>query len=199
MKVFPGLIFLIVFPVVTSAYIPDTEIVFSGEQLAAGKLLIASEDIESGVFSKSVILLTDHTETGDMGLIINRPSDYQVKDAYSGFVMADKAGRLFIGGPVMNAILSVLLKAKNDVEGLTGVLPGIYHGIVRGNDDADRYFTPDIEAARFYSGYAGWGKDQLLNEINRGGWYVIDGDPGLVFDADPNTLWEELLKKVRGR
>ena len=198
MKIFLSLIFLFLFPTGVYAFIPDTAIAFSSRQLGAGKILIASENITSGIFSHAVILLTKHYEDGDVGLIINRPSNYQVKDIYTGFVMADKAGRLFVGGPVMNTVLSVILKAKNDVEGLTAILPNIYHGFVV-NDNADRYFSPDVELWRFYSGYAGWGKDQLVNEINRGGWYVIDGDPGLVFDVDAETMWQELLRKVQSR
>lgn len=199
MKAFLSLIVLFVIPLSASAYIPDKAITFPSEQLAVGNILIASENIKSGIFAKSVILLIDHDQNGDMGLIINKPSRYQVKEVYSGFVLADRAGRLFIGGPVMNAALSVLLKREDDGEGMTGILPHIFHSFVSNNDAADRYFSAAVEAVRFYSGYAGWGKGQLADEINRGGWHIIDGDPADVFDLDTETMWQELMQRVRGR
>jgi len=203
MKAIASLIylFLVFTPFSVNAYIPDKAIAFSSEQLAVGKLLIATDNIQGSIFEKSVILLTHHDQAGDVGLIINKPSRYQVKEVYPGFVMADRAGLLYVGGPVMNAVLSALVKRKDDVEadGLKGVLPHIFHSFVSRSDAAEKYFSATVDDVRFYSGYAGWGKDQLLTEINRGGWYVIDADPAIVFDGNPDTMWQELLRKAQGK
>lgn len=201
MKAFLTLIFLLAFTSGVQAYIPDRAITFSSNQLSPGKVLLASEQIKEGIFARSVILLIRHNDNGDLGLIINRPSNHQVHEVFPDFINGEKAGDVYIGGPVMNAVLSVLVKAKDDgdVAGLEGVLGHIYHGFVGRQDAADKYLSAGVEAVRFYSGYAGWGKGQLLNEINRGGWYVMQGDPDLVFDRDAETLWQALMQKVRGR
>lgn len=202
MKVLTSLLFyLFFFPFGANAYIPDKAIAFSSEQLSVGKMLVASNNIKGSIFEKSVILLTHHDQGGDMGLIINKPSMYQVREVYPGFVMDGDAGRLFVGGPVISAVLSVLQKRNNDagVEGLKGVLPHIFHRFVSPNDNPDIYFSADVERVRFYSGYAGWGKGQLIREINQGGWYVIDGDPSVVFDDNADSLWQTLMRRVSGK
>ncbi|MBI1194927.1 MAG: hypothetical protein GC138_03640 [Gammaproteobacteria bacterium] len=191
-------IFLFFAPLNADAYIPDKPIPYSSRRLAVGEILVASENIKDGTFRESVILLTTHGPSGDVGLIINRPSKYRVKDVYPGFELADKAGRLFIGGPVRNAVLSVLVKSKSELAGMNEVLLNIHHGIVKDNFGAGRYFSSNVEAARFYSGYAGWGQGQLEGEISRGDWYILDADPDIVFDEDTATMWQALLRKMRG-
>ena len=54
------------------------------------------------------------------------------------------------------------------------------------------------EKVRVFFGYAGWGAGQLLKEIEKGDWRVMDGDPALVFDENPAGLWKQLIKKKAG-
>ena len=46
---------------------------------------------------------------------------------------------------------------------------------------------------RVYDGYAGWAPGQLAAELERGDWYVLDADPGLVFHPNPRGVWRRLL------
>ena len=43
--------------------------------LKKGTFLVASPDIKSGIFYRSVVLLCDHSAVGSFGLIINKPLD----------------------------------------------------------------------------------------------------------------------------
>ena len=45
----------------------------------------------------------------------------------------------------------------------------------------------------FALGYAGWAPGQLESEIERGGWYVIDGDTSLVFGGDHAGKWQRAV------
>src|SRR3546814_611647 len=38
-------------------------------------------------------------------------------------------------------------------------------------------------------GYAGWGEGQLEDEMTRHGWFSMDGDPALMFDAPVEERW----------
>jgi putative AlgH/UPF0301 family transcriptional regulator len=49
---------------------------------------------------------------------------------------------------------------------------------------------------RIYLGYCGWSPGQLENEVNRGGWYIFNGNEGLVFDSNPSTLWSRLIART---
>src|SRR5262249_40113248 len=53
----------------------------------------------------------------------------------------------------------------------------------------------DNRALRFYSGYAGWGPGQLDGEVDLGAWIVMDGDAKTIFDDNPDTLWELLIRR----
>ena len=41
-------------------------------------------------------------------------------------------------------------------------------------------------------GYAGWGPQQLDKEIGEGAWATAEANPTLVFDADRDTLWDDV-------
>ena len=54
------------------------------------------------------------------------------------------------------------------------------------------------ERLRIYLGYCGWAPGQLERETIAGGWHVLPPDPAVVFDADPDSVWERELKKSEG-
>ena len=43
---------------------------------------------------------------------------------------------------------------------------------------------------------AGWGPGQLDAEIQANGWLSVDADPGLIFDYDPDKVWQRALAKI---
>ena len=43
--------------------------------ISPGKILVAHPKLESGLFGKSVILLTEHHDQGTVGFILNKPCD----------------------------------------------------------------------------------------------------------------------------
>jgi putative transcriptional regulator len=44
-------------------------------------------------------------------------------------------------------------------------------------------------------GYAGWGPDQLENEMAHNAWYTASLDSKLVFDVDRDKLWELAVER----
>jgi putative transcriptional regulator len=52
---------------------------------------------------------------------------------------------------------------------------------------------------RVFAGYSGWSPGQLQREIDDGGWYVVDSEPGDAFDIDPKQLWRRILRRQTGR
>jgi putative transcriptional regulator len=199
MKNLLTLILLFSFPLSVDAYIPDSASTFLRQRLTAGSLLIASENLKGGIFRKSVILLLHDGRDGTIGLILNRPSKVNVNEVVSGLVVENKARRLFVGGPVKLSILSVLVKAKKGVGRLKKIMPHVYYDIGVSIENANKYISSDTEVIRFYSGYAGWGKGQLEAEINRGDWYVLRGDPAILYDVSTDFMWGDMMRKVKGK
>jgi putative transcriptional regulator len=186
------------FPLSVNAFIPDTPPTVLSQKLAAGDLLIASEHMKHG-FRDSVILLIHYSQDGAIGLILNRPSNLHVNDVVPGLVIGNKAGHLFFGGPVKQRIISVLVKAKKEVGRLRSIMPNVYFDIGVSKENAGKYILSDSEVVRFYSGYAGWGKGQLESEINRGDWYVLKGDPAILFDVSTDFMWGYMIHKVKAK
>jgi putative transcriptional regulator len=50
---------------------------------------------------------------------------------------------------------------------------------------------------RVYSGYSGWGSEQLEGEIAIGSWYVVQASPDDPFE-DPEAQWKRVLRRQSG-
>jgi putative transcriptional regulator len=50
-----------------------------------------------------------------------------------------------------------------------------------------------------YVGYCGWGDGQLENEVQVGAWAVLTPDARILFDDDPDSLWQRLDRKSQMR
>ena len=46
---------------------------------------------------------------------------------------------------------------------------------------------------RMFTSYAGWGPDQLEQELTAGAWAVVPATPELLFDTPAENLWARLL------
>jgi putative transcriptional regulator len=55
----------------------------------------------------------------------------------------------------------------------------------------------ETSPVRIYSGYSGWGSEQLEVEISTGSWYVVQASPDDPFDSDAGQ-WRRVLKRQPG-
>jgi putative transcriptional regulator len=55
-----------------------------------------------------------------------------------------------------------------------------------------------LEGLRIFAGYAGWGAEQLVGEIDEGSWYVVPAQAPDVFRIDPAELWRDVLRRQPG-
>ena len=194
-------LFLLLFfiPLNAGAYIPDAASSMPTAQLAAGDILIASQVIKNGFFSKSVIVLTRHGQRGSVGLLVNRPSSLQINTVAPDLIENRRATCLYVGGPVEPSVISVLVNTDKAMQGMTKVMTDTYYGTRMSIDTINTYLASDTDAVRCYSGYAGWGSGQLEAEINHGAWYVLTGTPAILFESNTDTLWEQLMRKVQAK
>lgn len=145
--------------------------------LVAGKLLVAHPQLLDPNFERTVVLMLEHSTDGAVGVVLNRPSALPVSN-----VLPDLPGLdpdlVFVGGPVTPEVAIGL-----GPDGGAAVLVDI-------ETDEGR------EAVRrIYAGYAGWMSGQLEAELSEGAWFVVDVEPGDVFDAEPDELWNTVVKR----
>jgi len=161
-----------------------------------GKILISTPDISGDIFSRSVVLIIDHSESGAFGLILNKKNT-QVSDKFRNFF--DFKIEVYDGGPVESDKVLLLIKGKAITESFTKINDEFYL-----TEDIERVITAvlnneiSIEDVKIFSGYSGWSASQLENEVLRKIWTVVD-----IYNLDytlPNdqTLWKSIMQNLGG-
>ncbi len=168
-------------------------------ELRAGMLLVATPALLDPNFADTVVLLLDVDENGALGVVLNRPTAVPVAEVLADWrdVVAEPEV-LFHGGPVSTegALAVALLRGPDDVP--------VGFRQVEGNLGLVDLDTPvelvdgSLEGLRIFAGYAGWGAEQLVDEIEEGSWYVVPGQAPDVFRQDPTELWRDVLRRQPG-
>jgi len=178
-------------------------VVFSANSIAAspqlepkkGRFLVATDNLANSSFKETVIFVTHFSSRGATGIAINRPANIPMKEAFPSVKeLKDINDTIYLGGPVKTDGIFVLMKTKRPHAGMREVVDNIYftvglnaviHGVPK---------SVDGEATRAYAGYTGWAPGQLQAEIKRGDWIIVEADPNIIFDENPNNLWKHLTK-----
>ena len=165
----------------------------------AGRLLVANPTLRDPNFSRTVVLLCEHGDDGSMGVIVNRPTEHTLTEAITGMPQ-DATQRLYWGGPVQQQMVLALHRDAHDAPNTAPVADGMALGT---DHDALIHLLqtlPDPERhIRVYSGYAGWAAGQLEAEMQQHSWIVSKADAGLVFDVEPDQVWERALVQLGPR
>ncbi|HMF04190.1 MAG TPA: YqgE/AlgH family protein [Acidimicrobiia bacterium] len=166
---------------------------------ARGRLLVATPTLYDPNFFRSVVLVLEHGADGALGVVLNRPSDTAVGENLPDWDrVASEPGVVFVGGPVAPDAAIGVARAGN-AEHAEGWAPLFGHlgTIDLGRDPVE--LPVDVQNVRVFAGYAGWSEGQLDNELDSGGWFVVDAAPDDVFTSEPGRLWASVLRRQGGR
>lgn len=135
----------------------------------AGRVLVASRDMDDPYFADTVIYMLADDDSGSLGVVLNRARDHEEP----GVVLND-------GGPVGRDRVFMLHEDVLDrlsvrignvaVAADAELLDEFFDGRGRFVRAAER----KPMRARAFVGYAGWGPGQLDNELAHGAWHVRD-------------------------
>jgi putative transcriptional regulator len=157
-----------------------------------GQLLISAGGLFDSNFRQTVVLIGAHDARGAVGVILNRPLDVTVHDAIPTLASLVRSGdALHDGGPVETDQAVVLVEAVADALLDVRVFGSV--GFVTG--DVPLEVGTAVRRARVFLGHAGWGPDQLDEEVAAGAWFVEPAAVEDVFTAEPRTLWRRLLER----
>jgi putative transcriptional regulator len=119
--------------------------------------------------------------------------------------MAAAPAVVFVGGPVQHQVVICLARTaeRPDGAGATSLSAGGWKAVTPEVGTLDLDADPDrlrssFSVVRVFAGYAGWAAGQLEAEIAAGAWWVVDGDAGDPFCADPAILWKRVLRRQKG-
>ncbi|MCX2480679.1 YqgE/AlgH family protein [Pedobacter sp. MC2016-15] len=160
---------------------------------SAGKLLISEPFLNDPNFARSVVLLTEHSETGTLGFVVNHPSLLMVDDLIADF--GGKNFPVFYGGPVATDTIHFIHRCPDRITDGEEISKGIYWG---GNFETLKTLIGQGEVSneelKFFVGYSGWGEQQLQDEIEANTWIVSDQyDSDMLFSADEEQLWKDVI------
>ncbi len=150
-------------------------------------------------FDGTVTFLLEHGDDGAVGIVLNRPSQLGVADAFPDFVdLAGEPPVVFQGGPVQTNAIIALGRHRPDApaEGVFD-LPG---GLVSVDLDEQPALlqAAGLTEMRIFAGYAGWGAGQLEGEIATGAWWVVPGSTDDVFAPEADRIWSNTLNRAGG-
>jgi putative transcriptional regulator len=172
----------------------------SGFQPAAGRLLIAQPFMNEPYFGRSVVFLSQHSEKGSMGLVLNKPLKLFLHEIVEGITIEENIP-VYCGGPVGSKSLFYLHNIAEIPQSLS-----ITKGLFLGGDFS--YLLDAVNAGlglegkvRFFLGYAGWDNEQLEEEIQHQSWLVskMASQDEALFISGTETLWGRSMKALGGK
>jgi len=164
--------------------------------LGKGKLLVAGRSLVDPNFSQTVILLLDYSPKGAMGLVINQPSKAKLADLLPDVKgLNQRRDTLYIGGPVMQNQLMLLVKTVNQPKDALHIFEDVF--VSSSSEVIQRMIgRPDTnERFRIYAGYAGWAAGQLDHEVAGGFWHIFAADVKTVFDTPSANIWPTFIRR----
>ena len=159
--------------------------------LLKNHIIISMPHMNDPFFSKSVVLICDHNSHGSMGIILNKKLDQGKSNVESSRKSSSNKRVIFFGGPVMVNFTLLL----HDEKKLEDTSYKIAENLFLSNNG----FTNNkirISNKKFISGYAGWSKGQLENEIKNGDWIVQKARDDLIFETDCEKIWNNAMKSL---
>lgn len=169
--------------------------------------LIAMPGMEDERFARSVVYMCEHSARGALGIVINKPSDINVKHLFDKVELplgrADLvAAPVFQGGPVATERGFVLHepvftgadKPEEAVYASTMTIPGGLE-MTTSKDVLEALSTGAGPRKVLISlGYSQWGEGQLESELAENSWLTVDADASVIFDTPVDQRYDKALK-----
>src|SRR4051812_36028853 len=166
--------------------------------------LIAMPGLEDESFARSVVYLCEHSARGALGLVINKPSDINLKHLFDKVDLplrrVDLVGTpVFQGGPVQTergfvlheAVLAGTGTPDETVYASTMAIPG---GLEMTTSKAVLEALPTGAGPRkvlISLGYSAWGEGKLESKLAENSWLPVGAAPAVIFDTPVEQRYDK--------
>jgi putative transcriptional regulator len=168
--------------------------------------LIAMPGLEDAAFARSVIYLCEHSPRGALGLVINKPTDINLKNLFDKVDLPlgrEELARTPVlqGGPVQTErgfVLHEAVVAEGGEEGesvyaSTMTIPGGLE-MTTSKDVLEAIATGAGPRKLLVTlGYSAWGEGQLESELAENSWLTVGADPVVIFDTPIDERYDKAL------
>ena len=166
---------------------------------ATGHLLVSEPFMMDPNFKRSVIILTEYSGDGVIGLVLNHQSEYLLGDILPDTSYSEMP--VYVGGPVGKNTLHFIHNRPDIIPNGIEIWDGVFWGgdfeIVK--DLVSQYQLKESEI-KFFTGYSGWTMGQLDSELRENVWIVSDKfSLDTIFTHDENTLWRDAVIDLGNR
>jgi putative transcriptional regulator len=168
--------------------------------------LIAMPGLEDASFARSVVYLCEHGPKGALGLVINKPTDINLRNLFEKVDLPlgrEELARTPVlqGGPVHTergfvlheAVIAVGADPEESVYASTMTIPGglemttskdVLEAIATGSGPRKLLVT---------LGYSAWGEGQLESELAENSWLTVGADASVIFDTPIEQRYDKAL------
>jgi putative transcriptional regulator len=166
------------------------------DQPEAGCFLVAQRGLQGPYFARSVVYLLEHNVHGSIGLIINQPLGQRAADVLPDLAHT-RTGTypVWFGGPLSPHVMMLLFRGEYHTELALPIRDGVYASSNLHMLNALVKARKPASELRMYAGQANWTAGQLEQEVADHSWYVVAGDPDVLFSAD-SGLWQRLINRL---
>ena len=163
-----------------------------------GKILISEPFMQDIHFQRSVILLIEHNTEGSMGFVLNKNTGLLLNDFIDGLEKVPQIP-IFLGGPVSFDHLFFIHSLGNIIPDSIKIDDNLYFD---GDFESLNYYLlggqPVEGKIKFFLGYSGWTKNQLIGEIKIDSWLVGQSSSNEILLANGESFWEKSVKAIGG-
>ncbi len=156
-----------------------------------GTLLISEPFMSDPNFKRTVVLLVENQFDGVVGYVLNQKSDLLLKDLVPECWDANM--HVYVGGPVSTDTLHFVHCIPHIIIGGSDLGNGLFWGGDFDNlkTQINNYQVKDSDI-KFFIGYSGWSKSQLINELKSNSWIVSDKyNSEMIFEESEEKIWKE--------
>jgi putative transcriptional regulator len=172
----------------------------------ANQLLIAMPGMLDDQFAGTVVYVCEHNPQGAMGLVVNRPTNLELKDLFDRIELKLEIAPLekqpvYLGGPVQTERGFVLHPQADDIRYSSSLtVPGGL-AMTTSKDVLEAVSTGQgPEQFLMTLGYAGWSAGQLEDEISKNGWLNVstnlDDIKRIIFETPYEQRYEKVMNII---
>jgi len=158
-------------------------------------ILVAKPALRDRIYGATILITKPVGNNQHIGFIVNKPTPMTLGRLFPGHGPSQKITEpVYLGGPVNTEVLFALVRRPDSPGGKALQLTSNLY-LAMEQQIVDQIIESDAERARFFAGLVLWRPGELLAEIERGFWYVLDADAALVLRKSTDGMWEELVKR----
>lgn len=165
-----------------------------------GQFLIAMPELGDPNFARTVTLLCQHSPEGALGIVINRPSTMKLGEIFRqmNITTNDQTTSdipIFTGGLVQAERGFIIHNSNSQWDSSLAIAENI--NLTTSRDILEAIAVGEGPEKSFIAlGYAGWGGNQLEQEIINNAWLNIPFNQATIFDTPIAQRWSVAANQI---